>query len=363
MSIIIFLIVLCVLVLVHEWGHFIVAKKSGMRVDEFGIGFPPRLFGIKRSETLYSLNMFPIGGFVKIYGENADAQVGGSDFSRSFMGQNRFKQSAVLVAGVAMNVIFAWFLFTVAFASGVQSSIDESEFSPFSKLVVTEVMDGGPAKGADLLGGMTITGASVGNDTLTTLTPSAFSTFVSVHGGEEMVLTYTRGKETHTTTLVPVTGIIPDEETRAGIGVHLSLTDVVKQPILTAAEDAFFHTFRSIRDITVGIAGLIRDAVMLKADLTNVAGPVGIVGLVGEASAFGFSSLLMFTAFISLNLAVINLLPFPALDGGRLVFVIIEGIKGSAINPRYTQVLNTVGFALLIFLMVAVTWNDVLRLI
>jgi len=165
------------------------------------------------------------------------------------------------------------------------------------------------------------------------------------------------------TTLVPETGVISDAPDRAALGVSLTLTDVVKKPLPIAIRDGFTHTLTSIGDITVGIAGLIGDALMFRADFSNVAGPIGIVGLVGEASAFGLNTLLMFTAFISLNLAVINVLPFPALDGGRLLFVFIEAVKGSAINPRYTQILNSVGFILLILLMVAVTWNDIARLI
>jgi len=334
-----------------------------MRVDEFGVGFPPKLYGVKRGETEYTINLFPVGGFVKIYGEDADAEVSTGDFARSFTGKSRWAQAAVLVAGVSMNILFAWFLFSGAFMIGVPSAINDSDVSATSKLVITSVVAGSPADRASLQGGATIQSIQSGDSVLEKLTPSSFSDFIAAHGGQEVTIAYSRGDEMLITTIVPETGVIADAPERAALGVALTLTDVVQRPFFTAIGDGFVHTFAGMRDITVGIFALLKDAVMFKADLTNVAGPIGIVSLVGDASAFGFTTLLMFTAFISLNLAVINLLPFPALDGGRLLFVIIEAVKGGAIPARYTQILNTVGFVMLIILMIAVTWNDIARLL
>lgn len=362
MSILIFLAVLGVLVLVHEWGHFIVAKKSGMRVDEFAIGFPPKLFGIRRGETEYTLNLIPIGGFVKIYGEDAEASQENAEYARSFSAQNKWKQSAVLLAGVIMNVLFAWFLFSLAFATGIQTSVTEAEAGPTAKLMITGVMPDGPAADAVFTSGMTIVGAYATGSTLAALTPSEFSTFISAHKDIPVTIAYTVDTVLREIVVVPKAGVIADDPERAALGVSLALIETIKKPILTAIADGFTHTMRSTRDIAVGLYGLVRDAVQFKADLSSVAGPIGIVGLVGEASAFGFTTLLMFTAFISLNLAVINILPFPALDGGRLLLVLIEAAKGSPINSRFTQVLNATGFILLILLMVAVTWNDIARL-
>ncbi len=395
MSILIFLAILFVLVLVHEWGHYITAKLTGMRVDEFGIGFPPKLFSIKKGETEYSFNALPIGGFVKIFGEDgvgdpsarlaeslpeqrdgknpasgqpryeedAGASIENSEYSRSFVGKKRWAQAIVLIAGVTMNVLFAWFLFSGAFMWGIERAVDEDSAGPSARLMVTEVLPEGPASEALLPQGVVITAVTRGGETLTTLTPSAFSEFVSRDSSEPVQIAYARGSDLYLANVAPKTGIIESSPERPAIGVALTLVERVEYSFIAAIKAGFTHTIDSTVAITVGIYNLIRDAILGQADFSQVAGPVGIVGLVGEASAFGFSALLMFTAFISLNLAVINLLPFPALDGGRLLFVGIEAITRCPIPQRASQVLNTVGFGLLILLMVVVTWNDIARLL
>ncbi len=362
MSVLIFLLVLFALVLVHEFGHFIAAKKTGMRVDEFGIGFPPKLFGIKRGETEYTFNALPIGGFVKIFGEDAVDAQNAEDFSRSFVAKSKIKQAIVLVAGVTMNVLFAWLLFTIAFGIGVQSPVDEVNATENAKLMVTNVLPGSPAERAGLSEGSIILGVASSDATMDAPSPSAFTAFVEAEQGKELTVTYQKSGEVMVTRLTPETNIIVSDVTRPAVGVGLTYLDVVREPIFSAVTRGFEMTIRSLKDITVGIAVLLSDALQFNADLTQVAGPVGIVGLVGEASAFGLASLLMFTGIISLNLAIINLLPFPALDGGRLAIVVIEAIKGSAIKPSYVQAVNAVGFVLLLLLMVAVTYNDIVRL-
>lgn len=365
MSTLIFLAVLFLLVLVHEWGHYIVAKLTGMRVDEFGIGFPPKLFGIQKGETEYTFNAVPIGGFVKILGEDGDGGVAlsESERARSFSAKSKWAQSAVLLAGVTMNVLFAWFLFTIAFTVGVQSAVEESAASDSAKLVITEVLPGSPAATAALPRGATILSVTANGESLDARTPSAFSAFVASHATAPVMISYTLGDSLSVTEITPTKGVIANDPERAAVGVALSMVDTVSKPLPLAIKDAFFATFSNLKAIAVGLWGLLADAVQFNADLSQVAGPVGIVGLVGEASAFGFTALVMFTAFISLNLAVINVLPFPALDGGRLLFVLVEAVKGSPIPSRYAATLNMVGFVLLIGLMVAVTWNDIARLI
>lgn len=366
MSILIFLAVLFLLVLVHEWGHFIVAKLTGMRVDEFGIGFPPKLFGIKKGETEYTFNAVPIGGFVKILGEDGDVDgvpLTEADRARTFSAKSKWAQSAVLLAGVTMNVLFAWFLFTAAFAIGVESAVSEEHASEDARLMVTNVLPDGPAAEGGLPANAIIHGVSAGGETLDTLTPSAFSAFMGTHASEVVTVAYEVGGELRVTEVTPQTGVIEGEPDRAAVGIALALIETVSKPLHVALMDGFMLTLTSLRDITLGIGALLADAVRFQADFSQVAGPVGIVGLVGEASAFGITSLIMFTAFISLNLAVINVLPFPALDGGRLLFVIVEAIKGSPIPTRYAHSLNIIGFALLMLLMVLVTWNDIARLI
>ena len=360
MSILIFLLVLFVLILVHELGHFIVAKRVGMRVDEFGIGFPPKLFGIKKGETEYTFNLFPIGGFVRIYGEDA-VGVTENSHKRAFVGKSKWAQFAVLIAGVTANVLFAWVLFTGALMIGVQTPVAEDEATTRAELRVLDVIAGSPADGAGIVRGTEITGVGFTENTIIDVEkPSTFAEIVSDAPGDVFVR-YESGDEIVTSRITPVEGLIAEEADRAVVGVALGLVEIVPQPFHIAVWEAGVMTVSGLSSITVGIATLLADALTLDADLSQVAGPVGIVGLVGEASSFGITALIMFTAFISLNLAVINLFPFPALDGGRLLFVVIEAIKGSPIKPAVVSGLNTIGFSLLILLMIAITYNDILR--
>lgn len=390
MTILIFFAVLFVLILVHEWGHFIVAKKNGIRVDEFGIGFPPKLFGYKKGETEYTFNLLPIGGFVKIYGEDgasapsspvpsrdgkpdvkldAEPGLGGNqsksgdnaDYARSFVAQSKLAQAAVLIAGVTMNILFAWLLFALVFAFGVPTAVEESAASEEARLIVSAVMPEGPAAVAKIPVGAEIVSVTGGENTVDQLVPSTFSTFTAEN--ESMTVSYKVGDTITETTLVPTAGVIDSEPDRPAVGVALALVETVRQPAHLAVYNGLKATLAGLRDITIGLGSLIYDSVRGQADFSQVAGPVGIVGLVGDAAEFGFTSLLMFTAFISLNLAVINMLPFPALDGGRLVFVGIEAVTRKAINPIWVARLNAAGFALLLLLMIAVTYNDILRIL
>lgn len=364
MSILIFFIVLFVLILVHEWGHFITAKWTGMRVDEFGIGFPPKLFGYRRGETEYTFNALPIGGFVKIWGENygTDDESEVVDRARAFGARPKWAQALVLIAGVTMNVILAWFLFTITFMIGVPTAVEESEASAAAELVVQEVIPGGPAEGL-LLPGSSIVAVTANGQSLERLTPSQLSDFVATIGAAPITVTYETPAGTEDIIVTPVSGLLQDEPDRHLIGVRPVLVENRSYGLVDSIVNASHQTWNGLVLITVGLFSLIADTIVGTADYSQIAGPVGIVGMVGDAAAFGIVALLSFTAFISLNLAIINLLPFPALDGGRLVFVAIETITGRPIPPEWAGRLNLVGFALLMLLMIAVTYNDIARII
>lgn len=366
MTILIFFIVLFVLILVHEWGHFIVAKKTGMRVDEFGIGFPPKLFGLKKGGTEYTINALPIGGFVKIYGENAeDASIDaetGKDTSGSFTSKSKCAQSAVLIAGVTMNVLLAWVLFAFVFIVGVPTAVEENEATKDAQLVVMSVLPNSPAHEALIPVGAKILSYTTAQDD-EVLTPSAFKSYGSARGDVGMNITYAAGGIEKTINITPVEGLIAENKEQKAIGVKLALVDTVKKPVLTAFRDATVTTYQSLIAIATGLGSLFVDIVQRDADLSQVAGPVGIVGLVGDAAQFGFASLLLFTAMISLNLAVINMLPFPALDGGRLVMVALEAVLKRPLNPVWVARVNAFGFILLISLMVVVTFSDIGKLL
>lgn len=366
MTILIFFLVLFVLILVHEWGHFIVAKKTGMRVDEFGIGFPPKLFGFTWHGTLYTFNLFPIGGFVRIYGENAEDAAkdgeGGKDISQSFTSKSKWAQSAVLVAGVTMNILLAWFLFAFVFMVGVPTVVDESEATESAQLVVTGLLAQSPAEEALIPVGAEIIGYGV-EGINAERTPAAFRAYTKDTGVEPVTIIYKKSGEEVNVAVTPKLGLIADNKDQPAVGVALGLVENVRKPVGEAFIEATKTTYKTLIAITVGLGSLFVDMAQMDADLSQVAGPIGIVGLVGDAASFGLASLLMFTAVISLNLAVINMLPFPALDGGRLLFVAIEAVTRKPINPVWVGRLNLLGFALLLLLMVAVTYSDILKLL
>lgn len=364
MSIIIFLIVLAVLILVHEWGHFAAAKQAGIRVDEFGLGFPPKIAGVKKGETEYTLNWIPFGGFVKIFGENPDEEsLHGPDSHRSFVNKSKWDQAVVLAAGVTMNVVLAWVLFSISFMSGFPASVAYTDAGTVEnpETVITGTQPESPAALAGLLPGDTIVSLSHEANTLTDVTDTAnISSFVDATEGQSFDITVLRNDVEETYTLEARDDLVAGE--RYIIGITMDRIGILQLPIHTAIWEAGKLTFTMSGEIAVGLAHFIWQTFTGAADFSQVAGPVGIVGLVGDASNFGLFYLLGFTAFISLNLAVLNLLPFPALDGGRLLFLLIEKIKGTPIKPKVANTLNAIGFILLLLLMIVVTIQDVIKL-
>lgn len=367
MSVILFLIILVILILVHEFGHFIVAKRFGIRVDEFGIGFPPKAVTLaKYKGTEYTLNWLPLGGFVKIFGENPNEEsLRGPDRARSFVHKPKIVQATVLFAGVAFNILFAWILFSVVFMLGMPSALSEEEVgsSHSVRLIISEVLKDSPAEMAGLMSGDELLSLSTIEGSAGELFPSTVSDFIMEQEGKEIAISVKRGEEVKEILLVPELGVIEGEPSRPAIGVAMGLIGRLQFSPPAALWQGAKFTVEITKLIAVAIFTFLLSAVTLSANLSEIAGPVGIVSLVGDASALGFVFILNFTAFISINLAIINLLPVPALDGGRLLFLLIEVIKGSPIKPSIANTVNTIGFALLILLMLVVTYSDILRII
>ncbi|HEY0964449.1 MAG TPA: site-2 protease family protein, partial [Candidatus Paceibacterota bacterium] len=188
------------------------------------------------------------------------------------------------------------------------------------------------------------------------------SEFVNEHAPNDITVTYRLGDVEQTVAITPEAGFVADDPERYIVGTSLSLVETIKKPFFSAIGDGFLMTINGMVEISVGLYNLIADAFQGEADFSHVAGPVGIVGMVGDAAAYGIVALLTFTAIISLNLAVINVLPFPALDGGRVVFVLIEAVTRRQVPPMWTGWINLLGFILLMVLMAAVTFNDITRL-
>ena len=392
-TLIIFLLVLSVLVLVHEWGHFITAKKAGCKVYEFGIGFPPRLGGVYKDpktgkwrwvwgsrgnklaetvggedranpdefpSTLYSVNWLPIGGFVKIKGENGEE----AQDSDSFGTKKIWQKLVILVAGVFMNVVLAGALLSIGFMLGLPTDVSDGVPAGASVtgeryVVVGQVVGDSPADEAGLAAGDRI--VQLDNEVITQ--SSQMIDYVNEKGATEIEVLVQRGDEDLTLVITPQ--II--EDINAGgkprLGLLLSDAAIIHYPW----HSAIYHGFRSavLGLITIFIAFylLLRGLIFGQGMAFDVAGPVGIAQVVGTSARLGVNYLINTAAMISLSLAAINILPIPALDGGRALFVIIEGIIRKPVPKHYEQMAHTIGFVLLMILILVVTVRDVIGII
>lgn len=363
MSIIIFLIILAVLILVHEFGHFIVAKKSGIRVDEFGLGFPPKIFSKTIGETKYTINAIPFGGFVKIFGEDPHLDnISEENKHRSFYYKPKWVQASVLVAGVTFNVIFAWLLISLSFVLGVDAPQGYSSFGEIEnpKVMITSTLPSSPAEVSGLKTGDVIVSIASGNNSLSNeyLTPENIQNLIN-QSTDEINIVYSRMNTEKSASVVPSEEIVSG---RKAIGISMESMGELKLPIHFALLEGAITTWHITKATTLGLLGFLYTVVTFQSDFSQVAGPVGIAGIVGEAQSMGFVYLLSIVSLISINLAVINLLPFPALDGGRLFFVLIEAITRKPINPSFVGWANLVGFGFLMVLMLIITTFDVLKL-
>ena len=364
MNILIFIVVIVALIVVHEFGHFVAAKLSGMRVDEFGLGYPPRALTVtKKGGTEYTLNWLPFGGFVKIFGEDGLSDDAARD-PRAFSSRPRVLQAIVLAAGVTMNLLFAYALITGALIAGTPRALSESEvpIAESAELAVANVLPGSPAALAGIIPGDSIISAESTGGQWRAADPKSFSAFVAKSGGDEIVLSVERGGEAQVITATPEAGIITSDTSRYALGVEVATIGVVPLSFWAAITEGASLTWETTLITAKGLAHFFYGVFTLSADLSQVAGPVGIAGAVGSASSQGMGDLLSIMAIISINLALINLIPIPALDGGRLLFVLIESVIRRPIKQSITSTLNAVSFVLLILLMLVVTTHDIFKL-
>ncbi len=325
------------MILVHEAGHFLAAKKFGLLVEEFGFGLPPKIWSKKIGETVYSINALPFGGFVKIFGEDG----GDSSMERNFASLKIWRRTIIISAGVLFNFLLGWLVISLVFSIGVPQAV-----------VITDVKANSPAAEIRLQANDKIIGYN---------TTEEFINYINKNRGKEINLKIGRNGDDLDFKVIP--RIIENTPNGEGaLGVGLIDAGLPKKPILESFWEGLKTSIEMIKMIFVAIFSLIAKAIVGKASLGQVAGPVGIVKLTAQAGTLGMVYLLQLLAMISLNLAVINIFPFPALDGGKLLFLAIEKIKGSPLNQKFEKTANAVGFILLISLMVLITIKDIVKL-
>jgi regulator of sigma E protease len=352
-TILLFLIILGLLVFVHELGHFAMAKRAGMQVEEFGFGFPPRLFGIKRGDTIYSINWIPLGGFVKIAGEDG----GQTENPKSFASKGFWPRFAVLIAGVTMNIIFAWLIISIGIGIGLPTVVYEGESLPPSarvseaKIAFTGIATDSPAALAGFKVGDSV--IRVNNEQVDSI--EELQQLTKDNSGKEALYVVTRGSDTIEKTLTPRAN---PPEGEGPLGVSLATVAQVSYPWYEAPFRGFGATFNLTWGTISAFGKIIGQWVSGESVSAELSGPVGIAVLTRDVAQLGFIYLLQFTAVLSVNLAVINAVPFPALDGGRILFLIIEKLRGRKLPETAEQVANTVGFGLLLLLMLFVTVKD-----
>jgi len=344
MTIIAFLLVLSLLVFVHEFGHFIVAKLTGIKVEEFGFGYPPRILTIaRRGGTEYTLNAIPFGGFVRMLGEEDPSH------PDSFAAKSKLTRAAALLAGPAMNMLLAIALFAAMFAIGFSAPIEGAG------AVIYWVEPDSPAARAGLQVGDTI----LQIDDVVLQETIDLRECVTRKAGEEITLIVRRGGEVLPTPLRLTPRVNPPEGQGAmGVRYGPPLAKV-SYPWWQAILLGFRHVFALLGAMFMFLVEMLRGVMVLE-----VAGPIGIAQIIGESVKSGLVDLIDRTASLSVSLAIFNLIPFPALDGGRLAFIALEALRrGKRVAPEKEGLIHLVGLAILIGLMLVVSYNDIVRLL
>jgi len=331
---------LSLLILVHEAGHYFAARWCGLLVEEFGFGYPPRIFGKKIGDTIISLNWLPFGGFVRIFGySNLHEEQELKDQGRSFSNLGVFKRIFIVIAGVLMNFLFGWILLSIVFMVGIPQS-----------LLITNVTEGGIADSI---------GIEIGDQIMKIKSVNELVNYINENKGKEISLEIKRGDEDFIKTLIPRINV-PDNE--GNLGINLVETGHPKQNFMSAVISAFIASLSVLWNIFLGFIELIVGAFTDWSVFGKFVGPVGIVNVAVETTKLGVIPFIQFLSFISLNLVILNLLPIPALDGGKFMFLIIEKIKGTPVSQKFEMIASAFGFLFLISLLLIITIKDILML-
>lgn len=421
LTILLFIVILGILVFSHELGHFMAAKRLGVGVEEFGFGFPPRFIGLQRftgrklekiasqekieldvadyrsndgteiikerltdtvreidaivpekkwrliwrnkipkgshgmhGGTIYSLNMIPLGGFVRIKGEQGDKK---SD-PDSFAHKKIWQRTIILSSGVAMNILLAWLIISIGFMVGLPSALGgdmPGQATVTNQAIqIAEVQAGSPADQAGLKMGDFIESV----DGQHFMTVNEFQNYTKPHLNQSITLRIKQANESKEIQIVPADA---NGNGEGVIGTWLVETGTVSYPWYYAVWMGAKTTVSITWQIIVAFFELIKNLIVSQHISADIAGPVGIAALTGQVAKMGFVYILQFTALLSINLAIINFVPFPALDGGRVLFLLIEKIRGRPVNQRLESMIHNIGFIVLLSLVALVTFKDIAK--
>jgi regulator of sigma E protease len=355
--VIIFIICLNILVFVHELGHFLVAKKNGLKVEEFGMGIPPRIFGIKKGETLYSLNALPIGGFVRIYGEDGAHP----EEKNSFASRPPLTRAKILIAGIVMNLIFGIMLFIVGLNIGIPTVVDEKNIAYVKdiKLSVLQVQKDSPAEAVGIKMGDRILKISYADKEILNPSVEELQRFSKEYVGKEITMQIERGNKNLE---IKITPRETKDENQGALGVVIGETGFLRYPFFKSVWEGIRYALGLFVNIFVMIFVFLKSLIFQGKMLGEVAGPVGITVLGSETLKLGIGYFLQFLATLSVYLAAINLVPFPALDGSRIVFAILEKIRGKAVPSKIENLIHSIGFVILLLIFFVITYKDIAKL-
>lgn len=344
------------LIVLHELGHFVLAKKFGVKVEEFGIGYPPRLFGKKFGETIYSLNLLPFGAFVKMPGETERV-----DDHRSFSAQSIGKRALIAFGGVLSFWVIAAVLFSIVFNMGASIAIGDEENSNLigPKVQIAAISADSPAAESGIKAGDTIKQLAVDGEQRTVNKVKEIQEFTSAHLGQEVVLTIERGKEVFDVKLVPRVSPPVGE---GAMGVALVRTAIKSYPWYLSPWQGIAATGKMTLAVIQGYSRVIGNVAQGLPSGAQLMGPVGIFHLFTQASQLGINYFLQFVGMIAIYVALFNLLPIPSVDGGKLLFLGIEAVRKKPISEKIEQNVTAFFFMLIIVLAIFVTIKDVARI-
>ena len=363
LNILLSLLILSVLVLVHELGHFWAAKRSGVLVEEFGIGLPPRIVGKKIGETIYSVNLFPFGGFVRLLGENSEAETATAEAhaGRAFFNKKPAARFFILSAGVIMNFLFGFLLIWLMFIRGheILLSGNVMPLPGTEKVVVLLLNKNSPAEQAGMKVGDKIAAMQISEQKYSITKLQQVIDFSKEFAGQEIGFNLERSSQVLEISVIPRVNPPPGE---GALGIALGEVGMVKYGFFQSMFEAAKASVNTAGYIFLASGQVLRQ-IIFQQDLGNVAGPVGIINFAGSAISSGLNSTLNFIVMISLNLAVFNILPLPALDGGRIIFVIWEGLTKKPVSTRVEGLVHAAGMIFLLGLLLLITIVDIKKLI